>query len=603
MIRLLWRTALLLCIFHVPALATQLLTAPIPLGPAPVNNNGWEEWVPAFGGSKPAYLDGSGNLFVTSCTGCGAGSAQLGVVGTNAALRALSPGQYAQVQLTGYYSAGDMGPVTYTWNALCPGTIDGATYVAPNAGGGGCWSSPRSIQLNVRQFGAHCDATGPQTGTDDSAALTAAFNYGNVFLPGLCAGKAITITTPNLTISCAQGGGLAIASGPVSGTRILYYTGPGPITINKPCHMAGDIFPFSAPAAPTENVLVEIEGEPNGTQVDNVNIEGSATGGQTGYEVVGASHVKVNVHTDSQWGWGVIISDTNNGIDTTSVVSNDWNLTVQSSLVGAYALSLPVDMNATVPAQPGSQITVNVTCNGAGWSQGKDCVDLTGSGMVDLNADITCYDFAFAGCFEDKTTNINVYGPGTGNVYPNLHGNHNIRAVEFSQYDGGNGAQLPTEANNNTATTPHSKIFVDMKMTGTEPATIVANLAAVKGQMFVAGGNSYLTLNDGIFGTPPSCSGTIVGPGLATGAGPTFTTCQSGTVWVMYAGPDPVGLFTKLACGEVELVSDVDFHCTAEGGSDGTGGVANGIIISPRGNVTSENVTLTMNGNVNNTCI
>ena len=95
----------------------------------------------------------------------------LPTVTTLAALQALAPGAYVNVMRTGFSVAGDSPNLVYTWNATCPTAFpdNRARYVAPTAGGGGCWSSADTALAYPKVWGAKGD------GSDDTAA-----NSGNV---------------------------------------------------------------------------------------------------------------------------------------------------------------------------------------------------------------------------------------------------------------------------------------------------------------------------------------------------------------------------------------------------------------------------------------
>ena len=122
--------------------------------------------------SSPARADYNGhapNPLPSSMGGTGASSASgaianLGAlphVASGSALRALAAGAYASVVRDGYASAGDAPPLLYAWQSTCPKTADNiALYVAPSAGGSGCWSAaqnPATALSNPREWGALAD--------------------------------------------------------------------------------------------------------------------------------------------------------------------------------------------------------------------------------------------------------------------------------------------------------------------------------------------------------------------------------------------------------------------------------------------------------------
>lgn len=156
-------------------------------------------------------------------------------VSTIAALRAIPAGaaatQYRAVEVLGYYATGDFGPAEiYVWSAASSSTDNGGTVINPTGNGGnGRYLLNWDGRINVKQFGAHCDATTATSGTDDftpiNAAITAvhAFGGGTVIFP---AGKCRIIT--------GSGGGRSLGvysnieySGDANGVSTLFYDDQG----------------------------------------------------------------------------------------------------------------------------------------------------------------------------------------------------------------------------------------------------------------------------------------------------------------------------------------------------------------------------------------
>ena len=137
-----------------PVAATQLVTAPIPLGPVAAGNNAWEEWTPGFGGTLKAYLDVNGNLFVNACTGCGAvgsllwanllagtNTGQAFLLGAGSSLGTTGGGTIAatSVPAAGVASGALVNGMTGTTQTVGDNTTKLATdaFVIANAGSGG----------------------------------------------------------------------------------------------------------------------------------------------------------------------------------------------------------------------------------------------------------------------------------------------------------------------------------------------------------------------------------------------------------------------------------------------------------------------------------
>lgn len=123
--------------------------------------------------SDPAYgvlsISGGGT---GSTTASGALMALGGmpVLNSIASLQALPPAGNASAFVTGYYTGGDGGGGSYSYNASTPqGSANGGSIIAAE-GGIGCWVLDRqSAFLSIKQFGAKVDGL-----TDDTAAINAA---------------------------------------------------------------------------------------------------------------------------------------------------------------------------------------------------------------------------------------------------------------------------------------------------------------------------------------------------------------------------------------------------------------------------------------------
>lgn len=98
-------------------------------------------------------------------------------VGTNAALKALTAGQFPTVLRAGFTTAGDGGAEIYNWSpvacSLNGGQGDNGSQVAPNSGVG-CWIvSPPAEGLSLKAFGALGNGV-----SDDTALMNTAFASG-----------------------------------------------------------------------------------------------------------------------------------------------------------------------------------------------------------------------------------------------------------------------------------------------------------------------------------------------------------------------------------------------------------------------------------------
>jgi len=134
-------------------------------------------------------------------------------IGGLAALRSLPAGIVNNVVRAYYTTAGDAPPLTYVWKATCPGTADNlALYVAPNAGGTGCWSAAADPnRFDTREWGAVNDSTALTCGTDNAAAFQAAVNAlgagALIYNAGpSCVRSQINISQPGQRIACLGGG-------------------------------------------------------------------------------------------------------------------------------------------------------------------------------------------------------------------------------------------------------------------------------------------------------------------------------------------------------------------------------------------------------------
>lgn len=167
---------------------------------------------PARADTPPTYMPVLPNCFgVISGNGsspitCGNGGRHV----TNlAGLRAVVPVVGATAIRDGYAAAGDAPWLTYTWFAACPGTPDNiALYVAPLTGGAGCWSAAKDPNVsNVLEWGAVDIGVGNVTGTDSTAAVTAALSWcgntiGRLTVPPIrvYVGSASLIVPPGCTV-------------------------------------------------------------------------------------------------------------------------------------------------------------------------------------------------------------------------------------------------------------------------------------------------------------------------------------------------------------------------------------------------------------------
>lgn len=91
-----------------------------------------------------------------------------------------------QIQVAGYYAAGDKEAVTYVWDAASTATANGGTVFAHDSGGDGRFLLQRNV-ISVSDFGAVGDDPGDGTGTPDTVAIQAAADSGGaklVFVAG-----------------------------------------------------------------------------------------------------------------------------------------------------------------------------------------------------------------------------------------------------------------------------------------------------------------------------------------------------------------------------------------------------------------------------------
>ncbi len=121
-------------------------------------------------------------------------------VETIAALKAIvGTGRFngQQVELAGYYAAGDGGGGVFQYDSSSSAADNGGTIIAPNAGGTGRWLRVVGSRVDARQFGARWNNT-----TDDQPYLQAAITYlasiggGQISLPGGTARIAAPIIFP-----------------------------------------------------------------------------------------------------------------------------------------------------------------------------------------------------------------------------------------------------------------------------------------------------------------------------------------------------------------------------------------------------------------------
>ncbi len=130
-----------------------------------------------------------------------------------AALRALPAGIVANLVRSYYAVPGDAPPLAYAWVASCPGTPDNvALYVAPNAGGGGCWSAAADPnRFDTREWSAVNDSTATTCGTDNAAAFNAAFSALGAGATlyndgGSCLKSTVTMNQSGQGVACKGGG-------------------------------------------------------------------------------------------------------------------------------------------------------------------------------------------------------------------------------------------------------------------------------------------------------------------------------------------------------------------------------------------------------------
>lgn len=118
--------------------------------------------------ATPCFQGGTCNFIGTNITS---------QVPTNAALKALTAGQYNVVYRAGFNSAGDGGGAIYNWSAsqcsVNGGAGDNGSQVQPN-NGAGCWIAAFGSDIDVRVFGATGNGS-----SSDSAAISAAATAAN----------------------------------------------------------------------------------------------------------------------------------------------------------------------------------------------------------------------------------------------------------------------------------------------------------------------------------------------------------------------------------------------------------------------------------------
>lgn len=120
-------------------------------------------------GSELLYLVQKGNprkTTVGSLLYPSVGGTPYLTVSNLAALRALPAGLVGNLVRSYYANSGDAPPLAYAWFASCPGSPDNvALYIAPNAGGGGCWSAAADPNIDdLREWGEVNDATATTCG-------------------------------------------------------------------------------------------------------------------------------------------------------------------------------------------------------------------------------------------------------------------------------------------------------------------------------------------------------------------------------------------------------------------------------------------------------
>lgn len=133
--------------------------------------------IPTFGQSKEALQRTVGTNTVT-----GSLSSTPAQVATIAALKAVSIANVpngTQVDVTGYYSAGDGGGGVFFYNSASVAASNNGTIIAPNTGSGRWIRYVSDNYTNVRWFGAKGDGV-----SNDTTAVTAAYNAINTGAPG-----------------------------------------------------------------------------------------------------------------------------------------------------------------------------------------------------------------------------------------------------------------------------------------------------------------------------------------------------------------------------------------------------------------------------------
>lgn len=115
----------------------------------------------------------------------GGGNVLIPTVANNAALQALTAGQYPFVIRQGFSTPGDAPTLPFVWMATCPGAPDNLGYlVAPLTGGTGCWVADYTGAIDIREFGAVGNGSTPSSaGTQAALNAAAAMGGGNVWVP------------------------------------------------------------------------------------------------------------------------------------------------------------------------------------------------------------------------------------------------------------------------------------------------------------------------------------------------------------------------------------------------------------------------------------
>ncbi len=147
-----------------------------------------------------------------------------------AALKALSPGQYPVIQLTGYYSSSIGGAGLLYWNSTSVQTPDSCTcYKSTSTGSGkGRWLRPSSPIIDARQCGAKGDGVTNDAVPFQQALTVAGLNGWSVFLPDGIYLTNVPILIPSGVVLYGNGTGSEIKA--ISGFSGNGYTGV--LTVN-----------------------------------------------------------------------------------------------------------------------------------------------------------------------------------------------------------------------------------------------------------------------------------------------------------------------------------------------------------------------------------